>query len=54
MLAAGGNETGSGSLDGRVAGLNGLLRERKVGPDEDVNVSRIAGCGLPEAGSGHR
>lgn len=43
MLAVRGNESESGSLDGRVAGLDRLLWKRKIGADEDVNVGRIAG-----------
>ena len=53
MLFVRRDERVAGGLDGRVAGLNRLLRERKIGPDKDVNVGRFAGCRLPEVQGRH-
>ena len=53
MLAGRRNESAAGGLDGRMAGLDGLLRERKISANEDVNVSELGGCRLREAGRVH-
>ena len=53
MLLVSRDESVACSLDGRMAGLNGLLREREIGPDKDVNVGRIAICRLPEVQGRH-
>ena len=47
------NESVACSLDGRMAGLKGLLGKRKIGPDKDVNVGRFAVCRLPEVQGHH-
>jgi hypothetical protein len=53
MLVGRRDERVAGGLNGRVAGLNGLLGEREIGADEDVNVSRLGSSCLREAGMGH-
>ena len=54
MLVGRRDERVTGGLNGRVAGLNGLLWERKIGANKDVNVSGLAICRLREAGITHK